>query len=435
MKVLFYNPAAQSRRFVPFEAIKGSVMFRRPHYDALRLGYMMLKKDCFQYYDESIEERPKFDPDIVVAYVPLNLSSYVASTIRTQWGSDACIVAYGPFPTLFPDDAKHFSTAVVKGDIVASWKRLAAGFRTKHLMEYYDADHPGGFETRRGLGHKYGFTNALAQLRTSFGCACSGDYRDYCQENVLYPHPARWSVDEAVNEVARIEQKIIYVVDDDFMKDHEFAMAILSKCWRYKKMWIFQTSGDIFRHKELLPPLRECGVRLIYLKHDWLGHDLCKSIWSREFTRQKNHDIHMIHGNRMTACCKLRLGFDGEDRAFYKYLPRFLNGIKIDLIEVEVQTPLPRTGAYRRFHEQGRIAGDMSLYDHWMPVVTLADLKPHDLYTLMELVRDRFYSWDSIIRRNLWVSQKLGLYNTLFFYLLSNLSYRGNFLEKVGYPP
>ena len=70
-----------------------------------------------------------------------------------------------------------------------------------------------------------------------------------------------------------------------------------------------------------------------------------------------------------------------------------------------------------------------------MPVVKLPGTTPKDLYAQMEWLRDRFYSWDSILTRNVVVSPQLGVYNTIFFYLIPNLSFRNNFLEKVGYPP
>jgi hypothetical protein len=53
----------------------------------------------------------------------------------------------------------------------------------------------------------------------------------------------------------------------------------------------------------------------------------------------------------------------------------------------------------------------------------------------MESARDNFYAIDAILRRGMIVSQKLGVYNSVFFFLIPSLSYRNNFLERVGYPP
>ena len=434
MKILFYNPAPQPKRFVPLEAIRGSSFFRRPNYDAMRLGFLSRKHD-FHYYDERVEDRPQFKPDIIVINIPLNLARYVESTVRKRWGDKPLTISYGVYPTSFPKQAKVFSRSVVKGDIVAVWKNILTDVRTKQLGDFYEANAPGGFDIDRSMEDKHGFSRIISQLRTSFGCVCHQTQTDYCPEKVMYDSHRQWPINDTIGEVASIQKKVIVVIDDDFLHNLDYAMTLLGKCWRFKKMWIFQTTGSIFASKGIFQDLRECGVRIIYLKEDWLGNDLCNKINDREFSKRKEHEIHTIHGHRMVAGCKLRLGFDSEDETFYQQLSKFLTEIKIDIVEVKVQTPFPATRTYLEANKNGTIVADLSLFDYWMPVITIKNMKPRDLYMRMEWLRDRFYSWDSIIRRNLWVSQKLGLYNTLFFYLIPNLSYRDNFLEKVGYPP
>jgi hypothetical protein len=114
---------------------------------------------------------------------------------------------------------------------------------------------------------------------------------------------------------------------------------------------------------------------------------------------------------------------------------KFLVKLRIDIIELAVQTPLPTTKTYKQYEARSQILHDLSLYDQWMPVVNIPGMAPQAVYSMMEWLRDSFYSWDSIMLRNIIVSPRLGFYNTIFFYLLPNISYRSNFLEKVGYPP
>ena len=441
MKILFYYPVSQLKRFVPSEAIKGNDFFRRPCYDALRLASVVKQHHEFYYYDERIEEKPQFQPDIVVTNVPLHLNRYVSSMLDQNWTGGGSTknkpitISYGLYPTLFPKQTNAFSKIAVRGDIVSAFETILKDVVKKQVKPCYESETPIHFDTYRSLEDKYGFSTFMSQLRTTYGCYCKPPFDDYCPEAAMYHSSRQWEIERVVREVARIRRKVIFILDDDFLIDVNFAMNILSRTWRFKKMWVIQTSGDLFNNRQILPDLRECGVRIIYLKHDWLGADLVKNIQSKDFGRQKSHEIHMIHSNRMIACCRMRLGFEGETESFYKQLTRFLNGIKVDLIEVEAQTPLPGTRSYAALEKQGLIASDLSMFDRWIPVVKLGQVKPQDLYNWMELLRDRFYSWDSIIRRNLWVSQKLGFYNTVFFYLIPNLSYRNNFLEKIGFPP
>ncbi len=433
MRILFYNPTVTQRRFIPFEAIKGSAFFRRPHYDAMRLAYQSNDHEFF-YYDENIEEKPDFSPDLLVINVPLNLARYVESTIKNKWNKTTKIT-FGVFPTLFPKLAKRFSHVVVNGDIVAVWRKILNDYQSRRLDPFYKSNGHTDFNVDRKLETKYGFTPVFSQLRTSYGCRCKPEQRNYCYENVFHKKFLRWSASKIVDEISRIKRKVIFVLDDDFLSDVDFAMKILERSWRYKKMWIFKTTSNIFDHPQILPWLRDDGARIIYLKEDWLGFDLQKKIDNKNFIREKAHQVSMIHNYRIAVGIKLRLGFENENYKFYKRLLKFLVGIRTDLVEIAAQTPLPKTSIYNRYEKNNQVVKDLTLYDQWMPVVRLPGINPQALYSWMEWLRDRFYSWDSILLRNILVSPKLGFYNTAFFYLIPNLSYRNNFLERVGYPP
>jgi hypothetical protein len=244
-----------------------------------------------------------------------------------------------------------------------------------------------------------------------------------------------WDINEAINEVARIKRKVIFLRDDDFFCDLDYALDFLDKCWRFKKMWICQSTGGLFDHPEIFPVLRDSGVRIIHIKEDWLGQNLAERIDDPKFVREKKRQTGLLHNNRIACGLLIRLGFEGEDFNFYQKLLKFLVKIKIDMVKMTVQTPIPGTETYYQYKKKGFITQDLTLYDQWMPIVQIPGITPQALYSWMEWLRDRFYSWDSILYRNVSVSPKLGIYNTMLFNLLPNLSYRNNFLEKVGYPP
>jgi len=434
MRILFYNPATTQRRFIPFEAIRGSAFFRRPNYDAMRLAFLSKKHDFF-YYDERIEEKPDFNPDLVVINVSLNLSRYIETTVRKAWPAKSKIICYGFYSTLFPQQNKKFADTVVTGDIANVWHKIIADAQSQRLSQFYRSNRHDQFNVDRSIELKYGFTPILSQLRTSFGCTCPKAQKDFCYENIIYKKFVQWDAEKTIDSISRVKRKIIFIRDDDFLYNLDYAIRILERCWRYKKMWIFQTGSLIFDNPDVLPLLRDDGVRIVYLKEDWLGTGLSEKINNREFIKEKERQVSLFHNHRIALGCKLVLGFEGEDYNFYRQLLKFLLKIKVDLIKVAVQMPMPNTEMYNHYQEDGRIAHDLSLYDKWMPVVQIPGMTPQALYSWMEWLRDRFYSWDSILLRNLLVSPRLGFYNTIFFYLIPNLSYRNNFLEKVGYPP
>jgi hypothetical protein len=434
MKILYYNPATTQKRYTSYEAIKGSAFFRRPNYDAMRLAFLSREHD-FVYYDERIENKPDFDPDLVVANVPLNLSRYVASTIRKTWSNHATVIAYGFFPTLFPENNNHYADSIVIGDIANIWHLILKDVQDKKLKKIYRSNRNDQFNIDRSVESKYGLTPVLSQLRTSFGCNCLKENKDFCYENIIYKKTVYWDIRDAVNEVAAIKRKVVFLRDDDFFHDLDHTMSFLDRCWRYKKMWICQSTGQIFKYPRIFSRIRDYGIRIIHMKEDWLGHNLVDKIDNQAFIKEKKRHAGMLHNNRIACGLLLRLGFEGENFSFYQKLLKFLTKIKIDMVKMRVQTPIPGTQLYNKYIAEGFIAKDLTLYDQWMPIVQIQGITPQALYSWMEWLRDRFYSWDSILYRNASVSPRLGVYNTMLFNLLPNLSYRNNFLEKVGYPP
>jgi hypothetical protein len=433
MKILFYNPVPSQQRFTPFEAMRGSPFFRRPNYDALRLARLCRGHDFF-YCDEHIETVSDITPDLIVVNVPLNLARHVENLIGSEW-PEASVVCYGVFPTLFPKETMGFCSATVTGDIGAVWSQILGDHAKGKLAGMYQASKPAHFNVDRKMESKFGFTPFFSQLRTSYGCLCKEQHRDYCFENVMYRNPARWNLKKAVEAVAAIKRKVVFVLDDDFLSDPDYGIRLLEKCWRYKKMWVFQTSSDIFKNPRIFPVLRDDGVRIIYLKEDWLGHDAIHNLDNANFFKEKEYEVNLIHSHRITTACKIRLGYEGENYKAYQRFMKFLIKLRVDIIELAVQTPLPGTPTFRDYEKNNQMVQDLALYDQWMPVVHIPGMAPQALYSMMEWLRDSFYSWDSIVLRNVIVSPRLGFYNTIFFYLLPNISYRSNFLEKVGFPP
>ncbi|MEO0184135.1 MAG: hypothetical protein ABIL40_11765 [candidate division WOR-3 bacterium] len=388
MKVLFYYPVTSAKRYEPQIAIKGSAFFRRPNYDAMRLAY--LSRDCnFYYFDERTEERFEISPDLIVLPVPLHLA-YYSQTLAQKWRSENIkTVAYGLYPALFISEAKKHFDVVVRGDITAVWRDILNDFRNDNLAEVYEAGERSiSFRVDREYEKKYGLTPIISQLRTAYGCYCAPEFRDYCYESILHKTPHLWNVDEIFREVAVMPRKMIYIMDDDFLHNFDYACEILRRCWRLKKMWIFQTKGTLFKHPQLVQFLKEHGVRIIYLKEDWLGGNLVQDIYRKDFVKEKEYEVNMIHGSRMTVGAKILLGFDGENPKFYRDFLRFLINIKVDFVEIAVRTPLPFTETYKKLEKNKRINKDISLYDRWMPVVRLEGMGQNELYNQLEFLRD-----------------------------------------------
>ena len=336
---------------------------------------------------------------------------------------------------MYPKDCVKHADAVVIGDVVNIWSRILSDLEHKNLLATYTSNQQHLFSVDRRVEEKSGLTPVLSQLRTSLGCACNAANKDFCQEHILYPEVIHDEMEHVIRDVATIRRKIVQIRDDDFLIDREYALTFLDRCWRYKKMWIIQSGKHLFADMHILNSLKDHGVRIIYMKEDWISDEVHDHLNDKDFWQQKRREISMLHRKRIACGALLRLGREGETQGFYEKLLNHLVRCKVDFIKVKARMPIPTTPTFNKYKRQGRIITDPLQYDQWQPVLKYTTVSSEQLYTWMERFRDRFYSWDSILVRNMFVTTHLGIYNSFFFYLIPNLSFRNNFLERVGYPP
>lgn len=353
MRFVYLCPASAAARYLPGMALKGATLFRLADYQAMRLASITAPSDDFIYLDERVEEiEMPSGTDLVVMPVTAPAVNRAFELSQQLTGSGLKIIFFGDYPTLKPKVCSNFATSVVRGDITSVWPSILKDIKRNRLKKLYRANNHVSFKVDRRSEDKMGLFRHLAQLYTSFGCTCADEFGGYCSERILYPEVVSMSTSDILTTVSTINKKVIWLKDDDALYDLDRAERLFRQAWSFKKEWIIQTSHRLFERPGFLWLLKEAGVRIIFLKQDWLRTDRITDADDRtEWLKQKRREVDEIHFNRILVGAKVRLEVKEWQRFDAKAFYRMLFGLHIDFLEFSVPTPIPRLEELLRVSE------------------------------------------------------------------------------------
>ncbi|RKX71101.1 hypothetical protein DRP53_02695 [candidate division WOR-3 bacterium] len=387
---------------------KGSIFFRRPDYDYLRLKAMIPE---LEYLDERVEPFYYRDADLVLLKVLPHLLTRASEVSLLYRKNDIPVVFFGPLATVGPEFCLRFSDAVVVGDITASIGQIVGDLKKAKLRKIYRARGRISFDVDREMEEHAGFVPDYSQLRLFFGCGCER-FKELCPEHYLYPRPLFCNRKEAIRLVGEITRKRIILLDDGIDYNPQYYIQLFKDCWHLHKEWIVTATGRIFDHPDLLLAMKRGGVRVVIIKPDYFH--------SHPYEEMRR-DLSRIHQLKMIPGVMVMLLPDLSPNVIETVMR-----LPADFALFPTLTPLPFTPSF----PQDRIdITDLDFYDQGHPV-----LKGYQ-GGLIELIKDRYYSWDRIWLRLANSISSIGIYNAFTYLLPINLALRQNFLEGIPYPP
>jgi radical SAM superfamily enzyme YgiQ (UPF0313 family) len=298
----------------------------------------------------------------------------VAMTVETFTAKRAYEIAYhfrkrnipvvmgGYHPTLFPEEARNYSDAIVVGDAEGQWTQVLLDIENQALKPLYNKTSLPEIDRRipdRDIFKDKRY-NKLLPVEYGRGCryAC-----DYCSIHSFYKsNLIQRPIDKVVEEIKTLDSKRILFVDDNLFKDplttKEFLLAIKP----LKIKWVGQVSLDIASNPELLDLTAESGCIMLHIGFESLLEnnlvDMKKS-WNLKhgdytsiIQKIQNRGI-MIYGSFM-------LGYDHDTKASFDSTVDFAIKHKFCLTNINILNPIPGTKLYHRLERENRL-----IYDRW----------------------------------------------------------------------
>lgn len=370
--------------------------------------------------DESVDDIPfdaRFDLVAISVLTGTSTRAYeIADHFRMQ---GATVVLGGVHVTLLPEEAKRHADAIVIGFAEKTWPRLLRDFAGGVLRKSYRERNVSVEKMplpRRDLQKKHGYTMPVTVFATR-GCRQQCDFCSVVAANFGWH---KRPIPEVIDELRSIGSRRLAFNDVHLTDDPEYAKELFTAMIPLKKIWGGLASTRVVYDDELLDLLQRSGCRYLLLGFESFDERTLDGM-NKSFNKRTEFKVvtEKLHDRGIIIQGCFIFGNDGEDRSVFSETVDLVNEIRIDIPRYAVYTPYPKTQAYFRLKEQGRLLHERWEYYDTQHVVHLPDrMSPAQLDAGFKWAFRKTFTLENILRRNL--SSGMQFYITF----VGNLAYR-----------
>lgn len=360
------------------------------------------------FHDDRMEGIPYDEPADLVAISVETYTARRAYQIASEYRKRGVPVVMGGFhATLVPEEVSDYAESILIGEAETLWPEVIEDFRDGHLRRVYRrAGRPSldGLKLDRSIfsGKRYlpiGLVEAGrgCQFRCEF-CAIQSYF-----QSTQTRRPAR----EIVEEVRRLNKKLIFFVDDNITSNMEEAKEFFRALIPLNIRWVSQASINAAHDEEFLRLIKASGCQGLLIGFESLNPQNLKRM-NKGFNQMKGgYEVALAnlrrHGIRLYVT--FILGYDDDGVDTFEETLQFAMKHRFYMVAFNHLTPFPGTPLYRRLENEGRLT-----YDRWW-------LDPEYRYGMVPFeprgitaeevrlrcieARARFYSYPSMLKRSL----------------------------------
>jgi radical SAM superfamily enzyme YgiQ (UPF0313 family) len=327
------------------------------------------------------------------------------------------VVGGGYHATLCPSEAADHFDAIVAGDAEGAWERVLADVEAVRLGCDSDAAHrqtgvPGLIYRSRNISstlqspvprrellaataRHYVTVNAV---QTGRGCphACR-----YCSVTVFHHRKHRHRpLVNVLEELRQIPRNFIFV-DDNIIADRAYARELFAAMAPLRKRWVSQCSIDIAEDAELLQLARAAGCCGLFIGIETTSPENLAAM-GKQFNQSGRYPQRLaaIRSAGIGVVAGIIVGMDSDAPVVFERTLRFLEQTKIDVIQLNILTPLPGTPLFADMERAGRMTDrDWSRYDFRHVVFRPARMTAAELQAGADWLYGQFYRLDRILWR------------------------------------
>lgn len=360
------------------------------------------------FHDDRMEGIPYDEPTDLVAISVETYTARRAYQIASEYRKRGVPVVMGGFhATLVPEEVSDYAESILIGEAETLWPRVIEDFRNGRLRRVYRrAGRPSldGLKLDRSIfsGKRYlpiGLVEAGrgCQFRCEF-CAIQSYFK-----STQTRRPAR----EIVEEVRRLNKKLIFFVDDNITSNMEEAKKFLRALIPLNIRWVSQASINAAHDEEFLRLIKASGCQGLLIGFESLNPQNLKRM-HKGFNQMKGgYEVSLanLRRHRIRLYVTFILGYDDDGVDTFEETLEFAMKHRFYLVAFNHLTPFPGTPLYKRLEDEGRLT-----YDKWW-------LDPEYRYGMVPFeprgmtaeevrlrcieARARFYSYPSMLKRSL----------------------------------
>ena len=321
----------------PLELMQLSAVLKANSHE-VKIIDMILEKDSPDYFVK------EFKPDLVgiTGYIShIGIMKEYAAIIKKVDGNIAVAVG-GVHAAVCPGDFVDKNIDHICKD-AGDFYRIAGCSDTSERLP--DRTLPKKYTDK----YYYLFAENCALIKTSFGCPYNCNFC-FCKE--ISPYIAR-GVDECINELLHIEQKEIYIVDDDFLFNRSRLLEFYEKIKenRIEKHFLVYGRADfIAANEDIIEKLAEIGLSAVIVGIEAASQDELDKFNKKSKLSDNETAVKILQKYNIECYATVILGVDWDKNDFnrlYKYIK------KLGLVFVNLQpfTPMPGTAYFAEYEK------------------------------------------------------------------------------------
>ncbi|MBN1128955.1 MAG: B12-binding domain-containing radical SAM protein [Chitinispirillaceae bacterium] len=392
-------------------------------------------------FDENVNREdysrlPKPDLVGITAFTSQADRAYaIASEFRQR---SVPVVIGGIHATMCPDEAGQWVDAIVVGEAESVWHEVLEDVVSGPLKPVYNGSRLAldamPLARHDLLAHGYRF----GSIQTTRGCPLACGFCSVSAFNGrLY---RRRPVDSVIKEFSLIREKLVLVVDDNFIGTSPVHIARTKELLRamidakIRKKWIAQATINLGDDDELLSLAAKAGCIGVFVGFETTSVEGLEEI-NKKFNIRKEQDIKnavlRIHQRGIAIVGSFIIGLDVDKKGVGRTIAATAERYGLDSINVVFLTPLPGTRLWEEMTLKNRVVLNRSLSD-WRYFTLTFPVARYNHLSWREMIKEKegcfqtFYSNTAIARRV--INCMVQLRNPLIT-LFSNLSYRVNTLR------
>lgn len=271
----------------------------------------------------------------------------------------------GPHAWAVPDEAQEYFDSVVVGECDDLWPSIlgdaAAGSLQRRYQGHYADLSAGLGAAAQGL-HAINGNYDVGCIQTSRGCPVGCEYCSVTLYNGAKIR--RRPIDDIIDEWNSIDQKFVFVVDDNFFgvgKGHaEWAKELLRAIIRRgkKRLWLSQTSINMGDDPEGLRLAYKAGCRAMLVGFESFNRknlEECRKGVNQRFLDRYEEMVKAFHRYGLAVFGAFIIGEEHDTVDTVSTTVAEAGRIGVDILQITNLTPLPGTRMYQRYMDEGRI--------------------------------------------------------------------------------
>ncbi len=278
------------------------------------------------------------------------------------------VVLGGPYVTIFSERCRAHGDTLVIGEADDVWREVLVDLKRGRLKPEYRASELPDLSVSRpvdksALDPRNFFTTNV--LQTTRGCPYSCDF---CNVHVMNGHQLRHrSIPDVVAEVGRFlekDRRIFFLLDDTVNADEEYAEKLFGELAPFGITWVGQATTKLGENRRLLDVFSAsgCGALLVGIESLAEASNRAHGKFHNPARRQAEN-IRAIRSAGICVYGSFIYGLDEDTAEEAGAIEAFLDDTGIDVPGINLLRPIPGTGVFDRFADEGRLLHDRNDHD------------------------------------------------------------------------